>query len=212
MTSATQPMPTSSSRGPEPTLVPPGQPGANLYNAYHYLTQLSALYAQAAEVDPTVDGKAEWNRLCDQVIVDLGVLVAAWETTLAEARMGHASNVPTVGAQRLVLSARRLARLAGLLNIWVPMDRWTRIALRCETRWQRLLGGFTDASPTVKVKLQPVVQASQGRAAALQGMEGRRMRAKIQVRAAFKQHQQTDPMVANGEFRSMSIGSREGGD
>ena len=135
---------TPTTQDPFPRLAATGEPGANLYNSYHYLTQISGLYAQAMQFDPDARHADVWRELCDSAIADLGDLYHAWEAVLTMARGGGA--VPLIEealGRRVVRACKRIHDVSRLVSLWTPMDRWARLLLLCERRWL----GFAAPSP-----------------------------------------------------------------
>ena len=162
-----------------------GEPGANLYNSYHFLTQISGLYAQAMQFDPEARAAREWQELCDLAIENLGELYHAWETALGEARGGKAPLIDAALGERVVRACHRIHEVSRLLNLWTPMPRWTRLLLLCEHKWLKFLAGFAAASPVIEAKLAPVRKGAELRVARLAALAERYRREAAEAAPGF---------------------------
>lgn len=136
-------------QGPPPTGTP--EPGANLYNSYHFLTQLAGIYSLAAQYAP--DHKDQWNRLCDQTINDLGLAVGAWEAAIQQAKGQTAPRIDERVAARAQRLCKRLDAAANLLSVWTPMEKWSRLLAAFESRWAGVLVAFAASNLEVAKRL-----------------------------------------------------------
>jgi len=151
-------------------LAPTNQPGANLYNSYHFLAQLSGLYAQAAQNDPDQVAAGVWRELSDKAIGDLGELYLAWEIELATQRAGGNAVINVRLGQSVSRACFRLNIIVERLSIWTPMMRWVRIMQLGERRWQRFLVAFAEDSKVAAGKLGELRQGSLNRLSRLTGL------------------------------------------
>ena len=134
-------------------LVPPlqvrlavvAEPGAELYNGYHLLTQLVGLYAQAAQLDPHRKERALWHQHVEQGVEDLGELVLIWDR-LAHQRSGALTNTNLALHAFVSRACRRTEIIVEQLNLWIPFQRWARLLGRIERAWCDFL-----------VRLEPLV-------------------------------------------------------
>jgi hypothetical protein len=112
-------------------------PGADVYNAYHLLTQLSGLYAQAAASDHHAEGRAVWGELADQCVDDLGELFGVWSIVAPRAHTpGPTPDAHLFGDVRS--ACVRAEVMVRMLNIWIPLQRWARLLGLVERKWGRL--------------------------------------------------------------------------
>ncbi len=167
-------------------LAPVQDPGASLYNSYHYLTQLSGLYAAAVGFDHHALAKGTWQELCDLVLDDLGDLYTAWETVLNKGKVGiPMPDDPALG--RVVVSAcYRADVLMRHLNVWTPIQRVARILHLCERRWQRLLLGIAKECPELGAPLAKIHEQSLDRSSRLTGIVEKYRQEEARMGAALK--------------------------
>lgn len=130
-------------------------PGADLYNGYHLLAQLTGLYAQAALHDPHVHERSLWTQLAEQGIEDLGDVVSIWN------HLAHQPSLASAGLDAdlhvaVTRACRRTEVVVRNLNLWVPFQRWARLLGCIERKWSRLLE-----------RLEPLVGPEQQRLAQL---------------------------------------------
>jgi hypothetical protein len=122
---------------PQVRLAAATDPGADVYNAYHLLMQLSGLYAQAAASDHHVEGRTLWGALADQCVEDLGELFGIWSVVAQRAE----TPALTPDAQLffdLRSACMRAEVMVRMLNVWVPLQRWARLLGLVERKWGRL--------------------------------------------------------------------------
>jgi hypothetical protein len=167
-------------------LAPATEPGGNLYNSYHLLTQISGLYAQAAEYEPQPGPGAVWRELCDASIKDLGELFHAWESVAAASRSGKGATIEAQVGVSLSRACGRVGRMVERLNVWTPMARWARLLALLERRWERYLTAFCAAGSEVKARLAPLADASRHRAQRLDELARAYRREGGEAAAAFK--------------------------
>lgn len=151
-------------------LARPDEPGASFYNSYHYLTQISALYAQAGQYESKQTLRPIWLELCDATLVDLGDVFLVWEATLKAGRSGKPGAADEQTYTVIARACRRAVVILDHVNVWTPVDRWIRLLSLCERRWQRILTRLGDAHPLVKPKLEVAAQASLDRHSRLKGL------------------------------------------
>lgn len=151
-------------------LAPLQDPGASLYNSYHFLTQLSALYAAAVGFDHHALGKATWEDLCDLVLADLGDLYVAWEAVLKKGKTGIPMPDDPVLGKVIVQACLRADVLMRHLNVWTPIQRVARLLVLFERRWQKLLTALAVETPDLKNPLMTIRSGSLDRASRLTGV------------------------------------------
>jgi hypothetical protein len=167
-------------------LAPLGEPGANLYNAYHYITQISGLYAQAAEHEAEKVPRGVWGELCDRALLDLGDLYHLWEEALREGRAGRTALDDTGLGVIVNRACGRMTVLVDHMNVWTPMARWARVLQLCERRWLRMLERLEKLSPAMNVKLSGVRTSSLDRVSRLTGLLETYHKAEARTDACFK--------------------------
>lgn len=131
--------------------------GAEVYNCYHLLSQLLALYTEAAQHDPHLETRGDWAEFAEQCVEDIGELFAIWEVVAQSPKLP----IRLIGDDRLHADVRsaclRTAVLVRTLNVWVPFDRWARILVLLERKWIRLatrLEGGVGEQATRLVRLR----------------------------------------------------------
>lgn len=108
-----------------------------LYNAYHLLTQISALYAHFSLYVQSYDHKMVILSFGDEVVSDIGDFYLVWEgldKTVEEA-------IPS-GKELAVLmvhTCQQFAKIIELSNEWTSYGKMTSLLLLSERRWRRLL-------------------------------------------------------------------------
>lgn len=151
-------------------LAPVQDPGASLYNSYHFLTQLSGLYAAAVGFDHHALAKATWEELCDLVLKDLGDLYSTWEAVLNKGKTGiPMPDDPRLG-EVVVRACVRADVLLRTLNVWTPIVRVARVLHLCERRWQKLLAAISEDCPEAAPPLKSLTAGSLDRASRLTGL------------------------------------------
>jgi hypothetical protein len=151
-------------------LAPVQDPGASLYNSYHYLTQVSALYAAAVGFDHHALAKSTWEDLCDLVLQDLGDLYTAWETVLNKGKTGIPMPDDPVLGKVIVRACERADVMMRHLNVWTPIQRVARVLYLCERHWQRLLHSLAAECPELAAPLAAIRSGSLDRASRLTGL------------------------------------------
>lgn len=137
--------------------------GAEVYNCYHLLSQLLALYSEAAQSDPHLETRSDWADLAEQCVEDLGELFAIWE---AVAQPSGASQLVPVDPRLhadLRSTCLRTAVLVRSLNIWVPFDRWARLLALVERKWIRLATRMESAVGDQATRLVRLRERANGR-------------------------------------------------
>lgn len=152
-------------------LAQPGERGANLYNGYHLLTQLAAVYAQMVELDHRAPGRVLLAELADSAMNDLGDVYTAWEQVLNSPQPSGS----TLDDAALGLVVRRACvrvdAAVAATNAWTVLRKWVQLAFLAERRWQKLLAEFAQRESRLEGKLTRVVRASQDRASRLSGLK-----------------------------------------
>lgn len=167
-------------------LAPVTEPGAGLYNSYHYLTQLSGLYAAAVGFDHHALAKGTWEELCDKVLGDLGDLYTVWETILNKGKSGiPMPDDPTLG-KVIVSACLRADVLMRHLNLWTPIERVVRVLHLCERRWQRILLGIAKQSRELGAPLSKIHENSLDRSSLLTGIVEKYRQEDARMSAALK--------------------------
>ncbi len=162
------------------------EPGAGLYNSYHYLTQLSGLYAAATEFDHHALAKATWQDLCDKVLNDLGDLYTAWEQVLNKGKTGiPMPDDPALG-KVIVSACRRADVLLRHFNVWTPIQRVARVLHLCERRWQRILLGIAKESIDLGAPLAKIHESSLDRSSLLTGIVEKYRQEEARMNSALK--------------------------
>lgn len=179
---------------PEIRLAAPADPGANLYNGYHYLVLLAGLYDGAGRFDHRPVGRKLWGELADHALGDVGEVFAAWETIVHRPPAPRAPGSPAPAfdavGRSVVQACNRAVRLGLLLGEWTPMLRWAQILRLAERRWQIVCEHLAEAEPSVGARLLLLRKTSLDRQSRLHGatealeQERRRMRAGIELTAA----------------------------
>ena len=161
----TQPSPPAGMR-----LAQLGEPGANLYNSFHLLTQIAGLYAQAQTLEHHAVLKVILADLADGAIQDLGDLYAAWDA-LVSAQQKMADGVDDVAfGQRIVRACLRLERVNRALNVWVPITKLTAVIGLAEKKWQTFAEEGAKREPILAEKLLQLKSQSEGRHSRLGGL------------------------------------------
>lgn len=146
-----------------------GDPGADIYNAYHVLTQMAGLYAQAAASDGRVEGRAVWGELADQAIEDLGELYGIWSIVARRAPAPAATPDLRLHGD-LRATCERLGVMVRLLNLWVPIQRWARLLLLVERKWTRLAMRLTPEAGEESARLGRLRERAAARAQRVLGL------------------------------------------
>lgn len=142
-------------------LAEPGQTGANLYNSYHFLTQIAGLYAQAAKYDHHPETRNSWLDLSDGVLLDLGEVFTLWEEVIRRTGGPNMDDAPF--AQRIVRSCKRADRILGLMDVWTTVDVWCRVMVRLEKRWAKYIESFVARDPSLASQLKVPLERAKGR-------------------------------------------------
>lgn len=179
-------------------LAPVQDPGAGLYNSYHYLTQISGLYADAVGFDHHQLARSTWAELCDIVLSDLGDLYTSWEVVLKKGKAGIP--LPDDAALGLVIvsACRRADVLMRHLNVWTPIQRVARVLILCERRWQRIVKGIAKETPELVPTLAKIEGTSRDRASRLTGLVERYRQEEERMAAALKLAQSPAAKVGGG--------------
>jgi hypothetical protein len=167
-------------------LAPVQEPGANLYNSYNYLTQLSALYAAAVGFDHHELARSTWEELCDLVLQDLGDLYSAWETVLNKGKSGIPMPDDPVLGNVIVRACRRADVLLRHLNVWTPIQRVARLLYLCERRWQNVIVGLAKECPDLGAPLAQVHESSLDRSSRLTGFIEKYRQEELRMGAAMR--------------------------
>jgi hypothetical protein len=144
-----------------------GAKGGNLYNCYHFLSQLAGLYSMAGGFDRHKPARATWDELSELVLADLGDLYALWDQVARLPASGPAPiDDPALG--RIIARAcQRAARLIELLTVWTPILKWADALQLSERRWQRVALQLGQSQPGLAPRLATLRTASLGRSARL---------------------------------------------
>lgn len=155
---------------PRIRLARPDEPGATFYNAYHYLTQISALYAQAGQYDQKAEHRDLWFELCDGTLKDLGDVFNVWDAMVKDVRISKATTDDGKLHAVIERACHRSALLLDRVNVWTPVERWVRLVGLCERRWQRVLARLGQSNSVIKPKLESVIKGSLDRHSRLKGI------------------------------------------
>ncbi len=145
-------------------------PGASLYNSYHFLTQISGLYAQGQDFDHHALAKTAWLELSEMVLGDLGDLFLAWETVLNQGKSGAPIPADLKLGETIARACRRADAVLSRLNVWTPVQRLALITQLCERRWQRILAALAAGDPQLKTPLAKIRSSSLERSGRLTGL------------------------------------------
>ncbi len=167
-------------------LAPVRDPGASLYNSYHYLTQLSGLYASAVGFDHHAVAKGTWQELGDLVLNDLGDLYSVWEVALNKGKAGVPVPADPALGSVVVSACYRADVLMRHLNVWTPIQRVGRILHLCERRWQRMLLGIAKECPELGTPLAKIHEQSLDRSSRLTGIVEKYRQEELRMGAALK--------------------------
>lgn len=154
---------------PQARLAAAADPGANVYNAYHLLMQLSGLYAQAAASDHHAEGCAVWGELADQCIEDLGELFGVW--SIVARRAATPGSTPDA---RLFSDLRstcvRAEVMVRMLNVWIPLRRWARLLGLVERKWGRLAARLAPQVGDEAKRIEQLRERATGRGQRVLGL------------------------------------------
>lgn len=143
------------------------EPGATLFNAYNFLTQMSGLYAQALRHEVRPERKVVWDTLCDGTLNDLGDVFCVWEVTLRDGSVAKALVDDAAFFGVATRACRRIEVAMDRMTVWTPMTRWANLLRLSEWRWHQMLKHIGETTPALASKLESAVAASRGRAAQL---------------------------------------------
>lgn len=136
------------------------EPTAAIYNSYHYLTEISALYSQAAQYEQDAEHRAKWQAICDSTLQDLGDVFVAWESTQKAGKNIKPATTSTKIYSLINRSCKQAIVIVENVNLWTPVERWARLLDLCERRWQRILIGLSELVPTVQSMVETARAAS----------------------------------------------------
>lgn len=151
-------------------LAPSAEPGATLYNAYQFLTQLSGLYAEATRHESRAHEKSVWTEMSDATLADLGDVFNVWDLVLKSERSGKGKGADDALGVVVVRACKRADYVMDKVNVWTPLVRWARLIRLCEARWQKILTTVQELNPVVAPKLEGPLRASRDRASRLKGL------------------------------------------
>jgi hypothetical protein len=108
-----------------------------LYNAYHLLTQMSALYAHFSQYAQTAEQKKFFAGFSDGIIMDIGNFYIAWEGLDKK----NNQEVPNGWqlAERVIHTCSQFLKIMQLTNEWTPFTKTTDLSILCEKRWRSIL-------------------------------------------------------------------------
>lgn len=163
-----------------------GEPGANLYNAYNYLTQVSTLYAQAVQGESRGGDQRAWQELCDEALSDLGDVFHVWEIALKDGRSGKAQLDDARLGAVIVRDCQRAAKLMDHVGVWTPRARTAGLLRHCERQWRRILTEVSALDPVLAPRLEGAIRTSHARSSRLTGMIEKGAKESVRIDACFK--------------------------
>ncbi len=114
-----------------------------LYNGYHLLTQLSAMYTHFTAHAQSAEHKQVYENLSLDILTDIGDLYIAWEAFDKDSKpVTDAKKL----AKRLVLTCNHLFKVITLTDAWTPFIRTATLANYLERRWLRILAALIDGA------------------------------------------------------------------
>lgn len=183
----------SKNSAPRIRLAQAGSTGANLYNSYHLLTQISSVYAQGSELDHHAKAAQTWGSLCDSTLVDLGEIYSAWEQVLKD-KPAAALDDQQLGAV-IARACLRMDRALGMVNVWTPLAKWVTLARLGEARWQKVSAELARREPRIKPRLEKAQNESKSR---IEGLK-RLVEAASQIGKSMAQFDALERQLAAGE-------------
>jgi len=146
-------------------LAPIGQAAANVYNTYHYISQIAGLYSQAAEFDHRQNTLVHWQDLSMLVLDDIELMYKVWEKAHSlEATPEDDSDL----GKFIFKSCVQIEKIEKQLNIWVDLPRWSRTMKTLELRYQTILKKFQKYNTVYSRVYEKLVKDSTKRLEKLQ--------------------------------------------
>lgn len=125
-----------------------------LYNAYHLLTQLSAMYTHFTANVQSGEHQQIFETLSIEILTDIGDLYVAWESS---DRSSIAPSSAKKTNMSLMLTCNHLFRVVTLTDAWTPFVRYARIAGYLERKWLRIL---TELKQDAGIELVVLIELS----------------------------------------------------
>ena len=132
-----------------------------LYNAYHLLTQLSAMYTHFTSHTQSAEHKQAFESLSFDILTDIGNLYVAWESL---DKSSKPLPTPKKISVSLVLTCNHLFRVITLTDGWTPFFRNARIACLIERKWLRILAALKEGAGKESVVLNDLSKRADIRA------------------------------------------------
>jgi len=133
--------------------------GDLLYNAYHLLTQLSAMYTHFNAQAQSKEHKTVFENLSVDILTDIGDLYIVWESI---DKTSHAVKDNGALANRLILTCNHLYRVITLTDTWTSFVKTATLSGLLERKWLRILSALKeDAGKELAVLTELTIRAEQ---------------------------------------------------
>ena len=132
-----------------------------LYNAYHLLTQLSALYSHFTASAQAAEHKQVFESLSVDILTDIGDLYIALQASDKGSK--PPSNAKKINTS-LVLTCNHLFRVITLTDAWTPFVRNAKISGFLERKWLRILAALEEGAGKELVVLNDLTKRAEIRA------------------------------------------------
>jgi hypothetical protein len=132
-----------------------------LYNAYHLLTQLSAMYTHFTSHAQSPEHKQVYENLSVDILTDIGDLYVAWEVLDKNSKPVRE---PQRLAKTLVLTCNQLFRVIALTDAWTSFVKTTTLAGFLERKWLRVLKALKENAGKESAVLSELSKRAEARA------------------------------------------------
>lgn len=141
-------------------LAPIGQSASNIYNTYHYISQIAGLYSQAAAFDHRENLSDMWSELSMSVVDDIELMYKVWE----KAHNSAPTDEDDIDLGKLILkSCNQIEKIEKLMDIWVDLRKWMRVMVTLEMRYQTILKNFKKYQTVYSRVYEKLCKDSQNR-------------------------------------------------
>lgn len=167
-----------------------------LYNAYHLLTQISALYAHFSLYARSVEHKQVILGIGDEIIGDIGDFYIIWEG------LDKSVQEPLPAGKKLaplmVHTCRQFTKIIEHSNEWTPFGKMGSLLILAERRWRRILVGMRDGAGKEAAVLSGLQARCEGR--------GQRINREMQTNRIVERQTQNAFDAAEQSFLDKSFG------
>jgi hypothetical protein len=120
-------------------LAPLGNAAANIYNSYHFVSQVAGLYAHAAQFAHRPHVGEVWMEISILVVGDIEELYGIWQKA-HELEITDDDNEEF--GEFILKTCSQVEKLVSLMDVWTPIVKWTNIMRVIESRYRTVLTRF----------------------------------------------------------------------